>query len=65
MWEWERGRWKSEVINWGDEEVKEFKRWEWERGRWKSEVIYWGNEEVREFKRWEREREREMKMWGK
>ena len=53
----ERGRWKDEVINWGDEEVKEFKRWERERegkrGRWKGEVINWGDEKVREFKRWE------------
>ena len=24
----ERGRWKGEIINWGDEKVREFKRWE-------------------------------------
>ena len=24
----ERERWKGEVINWGDEKVREFKRWE-------------------------------------
>ena len=23
-----RGRWKCEVINWGDEKIKEIKRWE-------------------------------------
>ena len=33
-----RGRWKCEVTNWGDEEVREFKRWEGERGRWRGEV---------------------------
>ena len=34
----ERDKWKGEVINWGDEEVKEFKRWEGERDRWRGEV---------------------------
>ena len=24
----ERGRWKCEVINWGDEKIKEIKSWE-------------------------------------
>ena len=46
------------AINWGDEEVREFKRWEGKRGKWKGEVINWGDEEVREFKRWEGERGR-------
>ena len=28
-WEWERGRWKCEVIiNSGDKEVRKFKKWE-------------------------------------
>ena len=33
-----RDRWKCEVINWGDEEVREFKRWEGERDRWRGKV---------------------------
>ena len=34
----ERDRWKCEIINLGDKEVREFKRWEEERGRWRGEV---------------------------